>query len=241
MSLSKCFFFAALVILAANLYLGDELPSSGAIRPELAAEPLQTPTKVNPFDTTVEDISYRITPLYHYDLYGLIVSKHESDSFIDWVHKAWGDKLNVADVCVVWGKNATSGVYQDMSFSSGNFTCYYRTQDQHTWEKFSPDQLSNNHLIVDQRALSKQLKKARVGDQIHFSGYLAEYSNLLNGAKRGSSITRTDQGNGACETVYLTQFEVIKRAPVFRRYLGIVAILLLVASIVRWYTAPLKN
>ena len=35
--------------------------------------------------------------------------------------------------------------------------------------------ISNNHLLTDDPAIAKVLKNTRVGDQIHFRGYLAEY------------------------------------------------------------------
>jgi hypothetical protein len=238
MRLARFLFYAALTVLAIDFYRGAELPSPDAILPQLAMEPLQRPTDKKPFETTAGDGSYRIKPLYHYDLNGLIVSKHEANSFTDWVHKAWGDYLNVADICVVWGDNATSGIYRDISFGSGNFTCTYGTRSRDTWERFSQDQVSNNHLLIDRKLLGERLKKARVGDQIHFSGYLVEYSH--DGGTRGTSVTRTDRGNGACETVYVEQFEVLRRAPTFWRNLRIAAIVALVASAVLWFVAPIQ-
>ena len=51
-----------------------------------------------------------------------------------------------------------------------------------------------------------------VGDQIHLEGYLASYSNA-SGFHRGTSTTRKDTGNGACETVYVTAFDTADPAP----------------------------
>ena len=42
-------------------------------------------------------------------------------------------------------------------------------------------------------------------------GMLANYENQANNFERGTSITRTDTGNGACETVYVTDFSIVKK------------------------------
>jgi hypothetical protein len=116
--LIKTLFFSSLALLAFALYKGDELPPPTGLLPQLQDEPVQNPTSRQPFDVRVNNIDYHIKPLYSYELYGLVVSKHEADSLIDYAHKQWGDHLNTADLCVIWGENAFSGVYEQMSFSS---------------------------------------------------------------------------------------------------------------------------
>ena len=32
---------------------------------------------------------------------GLVVSKHDADTWWDWIHRAWNDHLNVTDLCVI--------------------------------------------------------------------------------------------------------------------------------------------
>jgi hypothetical protein len=72
--------------------------------------------------------------------------------------------------------------------------------------------LSNNHLLTDDRATKDALMSAEPGDQIRLKGVLAEYVNAGNGYARGTSLTRDDTGNGACETVYLDEFEILHKA-----------------------------
>jgi len=54
--------------------------------------------------------------------------------------------------------------------------------------------------------------EARTGDQVHFKGYLAEYKLEDGSFERGTSVSRDDQGNGACETVFVTDFEILQSA-----------------------------
>ena len=188
-----------------------------------------------PFKTTVGGIEYTVRPVFTYDLSGLVVSKHNADTWWDWVHKAWNDSLNVTDLCVVWGGNARGGAYRDISFSSGEFVCYWQSSSSATWDAFDQYSVSNNHLLADDPVIAKVLKNARVGDQIHFRGYLAEYSHHQGFAFfRGTSTTRQDTGNGACETVYATEAEIIRPGNRGWRMAFWIAAWTLVASIAAW-------
>ena len=147
--LIKTLFFGSLALLLFAVFKGDELPPPAGLLAELRKAPVQRPTSRQPFDVRVNNIDYHIKPLYSYELYGLVVSKHEADSFIDYAHKQWGDHLNTADLCVIWGENAFSGIYEKSSFSSAQWTCYWETSDREAGEKFSNEQFSNNHMISD--------------------------------------------------------------------------------------------
>ena len=170
-------FFISLATLAVGVYFGDTLPSPDKLDHRLEDDPVQEKIDKKPFDVTVNKITYQIKPLYSYELYGLVVSKHEADSFADQAHKLWNDHLNTADLCVIWGKNAFSGIYERLKFSSGQWTCYVRSSTRDDWNRFSNEHLSNNHMLSERRDINKALGKVRVGDQIHFTGYLAEYSH----------------------------------------------------------------
>lgn len=53
---------------------------------------------------------------------------------------------------------------------------------------------------------------SEIGDYIHIKGMLASYRNPANHFFRGTSTVRTDKGNGACETIYVSEFEVLNKA-----------------------------
>lgn len=137
---------AALFVVA--WWLRDALPPPATLAPSVFVEPDQRPADRAPFQTTVGGITYTVRPLFAYDLDGLVVSKHDADTWWDWIHAAANDKLNVTDLCVVWGANARSGVYRKMDFSSGEFVCYAETASRAVWAAFDPTSLSNNHLLT---------------------------------------------------------------------------------------------
>jgi hypothetical protein len=229
-------FLASLAVFLLGLYKGDTLPPPSGLLSVLASEPVQRPVDRPPFDTTVNDVTYHIKPLYRYELWGLVVSRHHADSFIDYAHQEWGDHLNTVDLCVIWGKNAFSGVYEKAHFSSGQWTCYVEYSAE-TGARFSWNEMSNNHLLVDRAAIRQQLKRARVGDQIHFRGYLVEYSH--DGEfQRGTSTVRDDTGNGACETVFLEDFAILRKGPGLWRNLRWFSGLMLLALTLVWFLMP---
>jgi len=230
-------FSVALAIAA--WWKSDALPATERLRSELASEPLQTQISKPTFDTTVDGITYTVRPLYEYDLYGLVVSRHDSKTWWDYIHAEWNDNLNATDLCVVWGKDAHSDLTGKFSFSSGQFVCNFQTNSREAFQAFDQAQLSNNHLLTDDPRLAAKLRRVRVGDQIHFSGYLSEYShNHGFPFKRGTSTTRTDTGNGACETVFVTGFDLLRKGGGPWRILLWVALALFCLGVVLWWRLP---
>ena len=235
----KFIFFISLIVFGFSLFQKDNLPDKNEIVPRLFQEPIQKEISQSPFEVAQNGIVYTITPLYDYELSGLIVSQHHSDSWWDYYHRKWGDLINIKDICVVWGENINSEVYQKMKFSSGSWTCYFRSDTREEWLKFRHDSLSNNHLLVSDQTIKKTVLAAEKGDQIYLKGYLASYSKS-DGFSRGTSISRTDQGNYSCETIFITDFQILKKGnPGWRfaftlsKYLIIICLILSIASLFR--------
>lgn len=239
--LSQLMLVCGLVLLPVAFWNKDVLPAAQSLRSELLAEPRQEAVQRPSFEKTVGKVSYTIQPLYKYELYGLVVSRHDSETWWDGIHKEWNDHLNVADLCVVWGNNIRNDGYAAMAFSSGQFVCYAQTSSAEAIERFDPAALSNNHLLTADPLLAKRIREARVGDQIRFSGTLAEYSHSQGMPfKRGTSTIRTDTGNGACETIYIDDFDILQRGGGPWHALLKLAIGLLIAGVIAWFAAPPK-
>ncbi|MCH9696260.1 MAG: hypothetical protein K0U72_17220, partial [Gammaproteobacteria bacterium] len=133
---------------------------------------------------------------------------HDDDSRM---HEQSNDHLNMIDVYVVWGDNTEGALLHKLKFWNGIFTCNVQTRDQVAWDSFDMYQLSNNHLISDDEYIRKQVHKIRIGDQIRVRGYLASYGSP-GIPPRGTSTTRLDTGDGACETIYVERFEIVRSA-----------------------------
>ncbi len=118
----------SLLLMAASYPRKDALPDPDYYVGEPPAAPKQTKTRLRPFDTVVNEQRYRITPRFDYVLEGVVVSAHDADALDDiWHHDKWRDFLNTRDLCVIWGDNLSSGVYQRMSFENDSWTCWAPT------------------------------------------------------------------------------------------------------------------
>lgn len=209
-----CFFF----ITIATYFLKDRLPKPYFYDVSELTDPTQTQTDRAPFTVHTNDQTYQIYPRYDYELRGVVVSITKAGQLGDiWHFKRWKDFINVRDICVIWGHNVEDGVYQKLKFSSDTWTCWVSMPDKDSADRFHTDDLSNNHLLTSDSLIKRALMQAELGDQIYLKGVLADYQNTGNGFHRQTSTTRKDGGNGACETIYLDEFSVEKKAnPVLR-------------------------
>ncbi|EXJ17065.1 hypothetical protein [Imhoffiella purpurea] len=207
-------------------------------------DPRQTPTATEPFQIEAEGVAYRIDPLFDYALDGVVVSLHDSDVFWDIYHfKDWKDFINIRDLCVVWGDNVSSGAFRGMDYKNTTWTCWVSTRDPVAAGAFAPNQLSNNHLLTHSPYLYRAIKSAEIGDQIHFSGKLVSYSHA-GGFSRGTSTRRDDSGNGACETVYVEDFQITRTSnPGWRlihRIASGLALVSLIGLAILFFVAPYR-
>jgi hypothetical protein len=211
--LAKVILPLSAAVFALSFFMRNRLPDKSLVLEPLLQDPVQTKGDVPaPFEVTRKGITYTVTRLFSYELWGMIVSYHHSASFIDISHKQWKDYLNTKDICVIWGRNVETGVYERMSFKNRDFTCFYSFPDRETGELFSENCLSNNHLLPADPLVADAVLKARKGDQVRFKGWLVSYGIKGSPYSRGSSTVRNDRGNGACEVVYVTEFEVLREA-----------------------------
>ncbi|MBT3181690.1 MAG: hypothetical protein HN337_04180 [Deltaproteobacteria bacterium] len=234
---TKWIFLFGLFLFAISYFMKDGLPGQNEIDSRLLLKPIQKETAKEPFGVKFDDKLYSIKPKYRYDLYGLIVSARD-------LNKTWynidyeNDPFNIKDLCVIWGGNLASSDFRRIEYSSGLWTCYIRYPAGVT---FVEDALSNNHLLPSTPEISKKLSKAGIGDQIHFRGYLVDY--LVEGSfgERRSSTNRHDRGNGACEVVYVEDFQIIKNGNVVWEFLYSLSKYIILFAIVVWVYFNLMN
>jgi hypothetical protein len=211
--LAKVTLPVAVLVFAVSFFLRNRLPDKSLVLEPLLQDPIQTAAGVpEPFEVTRKQVTYTVTPLFNYELWGMVVSYHDAASFVDISHKLWNDFINVKDICVIWGKNVGTGVYRRMTFRNRDFTCFYRYPDRETGRLFTENCLSNNHMLPADPIVEAAVLNARKGDQVHFKGWLVSYGQKGAPYSRGSSTVRTDRGNGACEVVYVTEFEILREA-----------------------------
>jgi len=236
--LNKLLIIFSFVWLLVSFWNRNELPGNIDYVPAIVHEPEQTKTDKRPFDVAYKDVEYRVAPEFDYDIVGMIVSyrHHDNNSRM---HRLANDHLNMLDVCVVWGDNATVAQLDKIDFWNGIFTCNFKTRDQAAWDSFDVNKISNNHLISDDDYIRDQVRKIKIGDQIRVRGYLASYGSG-NVPPRGTSTTRTDTGDGACETIYVERFEIVRTATSYWRISMYVSLIALLAGLFMYFRRPFR-
>ena len=230
---------ASFIWLLVSFWNRNDLPKNIDFVPALDDEPQQTATSKRPFDVVFNEVNYTIEPEYAYDITGMVVSYRHHNEDNSRMHALANDHLNMLDVCVVWGDNPANERLDRISFWNGLFTCNFKTRDQQAWDAFKLDQISNNHLLSDDEFIRRQAKKIRIGDQIRVRGYLASYVSE-GGSRRGTSTTRTDTGDGACETIYIDVFDIIEPATSYWRLSMWASLALLVTGLVVHFSRPYR-
>lgn len=214
----------------------NQLPDSNILQQDLLQEPVQKVITRSEFTASFKGVDYRVKPLFEYELNGLVVSlqHHSGDSLL---HKAWNDHLNVMDLCVLWAGNAQLPALDRFKFWNGQFTCNVQTRDTQAWSQFNLSELSNNHLLSADSFTRKQLSKIKIGDQVKIKGVLAEYGSI-GGGRRGTSTRRDDTGNGACETIYVEDVQVLSHMSNIWRKLWLPSLALAVVCFFFYLCSP---
>lgn len=241
--LVQLLWFGSLALLLVSVWKRVELPQYPLLQRELLNEPQQVAVRKAAFDTTVNGVTYQVQPLYSYDLHGLVVSKHDAMTWWDYLHREWNDHLNVMDLCVVWGNNLNRGIYKEVEYWSGQFECFAQVKNAEHAQVFDATAISNNHLLTDNPGIARAMRNVRLGDQVRFRGYLAEYSHKHQGRpfRRGTSTVRNDTGNGACETIYVEEFAILRPGGGPWRVLFWIAAALLAVATVAWFRVPVRQ
>lgn len=205
-------FLGLLLLLVVSIYKSDDLPPVEDILRQVHLSPVQKETDQRPFTQKIDDRNYVITPKASYELTGLVVSVADLDR--QWFNIYYKeDPLNIRDFCVIWGGNVARDDYQKVRFSSGVWTCFF----EHGFGvSFNPHELSNNHILPAHTDIADKLRETEVGDQIRLQGLLVDYE-LPDKGRRPSSLIRNDTDDGACEVVYVMEFDFLKRGNVLWR------------------------
>ena len=238
MKLNNALIAVSFVWLLVSFWNRNELPRNIDYVPEIAQEPAQTTTRERPFTVNFNDVEYLIEPEFEYDITGMIVSFRHHDENYSRMHRLANDHLNMLDVCVVWGDNTRGAMLHKIDFWNGLFTCNAWTRDRVAWDSFDMNQLSNNHLLSADDYVRNRVRDVRIGDQIRVRGYLASYTSPAG--KRGTSTTRTDTGDGACETLYIERFEIVRQAISHWRISMYGSLMLLLAGLVVHFKKPYR-
>ncbi len=188
-----------------------KLPDPEIIIPESYQDPIQTNVDEENFNFTYRDTEYRVKPITDYEIWGMITTHNNINAWYNYYHDE--NSVNFKDICLAWGDNLKTRVYQDTKFSSGEWTCYYELWGEENIKKFNPLQVSNSHLIAADEKTQEIIKKMRKGDQVYIRGKLVGYAKNSDPENmyRMSSLVRDDDG---CEIIYVEEAKILKRGKI---------------------------
>lgn len=119
-----------------------------------------------------------------------------------------GNDLVPYDVALGWGPMSDQGVLDQLEITQGNRFFFYQWREQPPLPL--PEIIShaaNNHVIAANSEVAAAVRRLRAGQFVQMRGHLVNVTRP-DGFHWNSSLTRTDNGNGACEVFYVEAISV---------------------------------
>lgn len=210
-------FIFLLLSFVVTYFLQDNYKFVKDISKESLKWPVQTDvSEENPINFNKNGFAYSVHPVADYDISGLVVHKLDYNK---WYSLSRTDELFTTDLCVIWGGNLRSGNYRSLStsVSQDQRFCFFK----YSYDKpMNNSEISNNHLLVNNPKIEKALADIRAGDQVRIRGFLADVNAVVLGETKKyewkeagwkTSVSRDDGGAGACEIIYVTDLQILKK------------------------------
>jgi hypothetical protein len=161
-------------------------------------EPVQRPTSVRGW----EKDDYRITPLAEFEAKALVLHLKR-------YHSGRESDLSPIDLALGWGPMSDQSVVDQLDISQSGRWYEYRARVLPIPQKVMAASSSNMHMIPADEEVEDVLDGLHRGDIVSFSGYLVEVK-ASDGWGWRSSLSRTDEGTGACEVVWVSRVKRVE-------------------------------
>ncbi len=116
--------------------------------------------------------------------------------------------ISPVDLALGWGPMSDEAILQHIQISQGNRFYRWRVKEFPIPRRQIETNSANMHLIPANKSVADKIKAARHGDIITLSGHLVNIKGK-DGWMWKSSLTRQDTGSGACELIWVEQFDVV--------------------------------
>jgi hypothetical protein len=167
----------------------------GQVAPD---QPVQTVTKSKVFGF---GDGFTVLPLADFDITARVLSRK----------RYWfGTEAELApvDLALGWGPMSDDAVISELKISQRNRWFYWKCRKFPIPREEIEHNAANMHLVPENDDIESSIKSVKKGDIVQFKGHLVRI-NRGNDWHWQSSISRTDTGNGACEVVFVKEFEII--------------------------------
>lgn len=162
-----------------------------------------------PFQSTIsksqsfEYLEFEITPLAEFRIKAKILAK-------EYYKYDEGAKLSFLDLALGWGRMSDQSIVDQLEITqSGRWYRWQTKENSFPIPRREIEQSSANmHMIVSDEYVKSKMQDSRVGDIIELRGNLVKVLGENNWRWK-SSLTRNDTGDGACELIWVEEFNVV--------------------------------
>jgi len=169
-------------------------PPDGPIAPD---EPQQTTLEAAPVTTLGR---WRLTPRAGYDITARILARED-------YHFDLLSDLIPEDLALGWGPMSDNRILRAFEITQGaRFYSWVPKQALPIPRQAVIEHSANTHVIPADAGVARQLKRLRVGQVVHLTGFLVD-AVREDGTHISTSLTRSDSGPGSCEVVLVEQVD----------------------------------
>lgn len=182
------------------------LHHDAAPRPEVAGEPAQTAADAKPFEHVAGGKRYRIVPRFRWDESGRVLSEEP-------YRAGASGALIPRDWVLGWGPVVGPPYAGKIHYTQTSRFYLWGTSDGRLDRGTIVTHTANTHVIPGSARLRRAAASVRKGDDVRLEGWLVDVDGIDNESFHWkTSVSRSDEGPGGCETVYLTRLTVNTRA-----------------------------
>lgn len=214
-----------IMIIATSLYVfWDDYIFNQNIKPPIAYEtdtssidyepPYQdavSQSDSKPFEVTVKQRTATLIPRAYYEISGLLIAKNTYFGIKRFSNIF--DTISPIDIGIAWGDMAQKQYIEDnftisaeKDYSDGGRYVYVDAK-KNIYGLVDTVPFSNTHIIPHNRNILNALLSAKKFDEIFMTGVLVDVS-IKGKVRYETSLTRYDNGAGACEIMYVTEVRI---------------------------------
>jgi hypothetical protein len=191
--------FAALV--AAALWQGYHAWQLRPVHPPDGPVAAEEPRQTDIEDATITTLGrWRLTPRARYDITARILGRED-------YHFDGLSDLIPEDLALGWGPMSDNRILRDFEIEQGARFYTWRPKGVLPIARQAViEHSANTHVIPADAVVARQLKRLRVGQVVHLTGFLVN-GVRDDGAYISTSLTRSDTGPGACEVMLVEEVD----------------------------------
>ena len=211
-----------LMIAAGSLFIGwDDMQFYNSIKPPVAAFETELPISYEapyqdaltvrgaaPFSVYDGEREAVLIPRAAYEISGLFIGRNTNFG----IRKFNGifDRISHVDIGIAWGRNADKefiaknySIAMEKDFTEGGRFLYIDSKRGNPEDVYKLE-YSNTHVIPADKNILNALMNAQIYDEIQMTGMLVDVE--FNGKLIAeTSLSRYDEGDGACEIMYVSE------------------------------------